>query len=53
MSEIEIGGIGSYYGGLLIKKEKGEYYWGIENYAETDWEKIDKELFYELLKHKK
>lgn len=28
----DIGNIGNYYGGLVIKKENDKFYWIIENY---------------------
>jgi len=31
-NEIDIGGIGNYYGGLSIKEQDGKYLWSIENY---------------------
>ena len=49
--EIEIGNIGNYYGGLSVKEENGQYFWGIENYDGTNWEGISNELYKELLKH--
>ena len=53
-----IGFIGNYYGGLTVKEESGKYYWIIENYDTnlkdiSEWEEIRKELFLELMKHKR
>ena len=43
-------GIGNYYGGLEIKEEDGKYYWGIENYNDTEYEDIPKYLYDALVK---
>lgn len=52
MSEYrEIGDIGNYYGGLLVKSEGDSYYWSIENYDGNYWHKISKSLYEELIKH--
>ncbi len=45
----EIGTIGNYYGGLVVKEEDGEFYWGIENYDLTFWEKIPESLYKSLI----
>lgn len=45
-----IGEIGNYYGGLLIKKEKGKYFWSIENYSGCEWEEITESLYKELVR---
>lgn len=49
--EKEIGNIGNYYGGLVIKSEDGKYFWGIESYDGTKFEDIPKELFDALEKY--
>ena len=52
----DIGNIGNYYGGLVVKKENDKFYWIIENYN-TDfddisrWEEISESLYNELIKH--
>ena len=48
----EIGHIGNYYGGLQLKKKKGKYYWGIEDWDDTRWQKIDRVLALNLLRYK-
>jgi hypothetical protein len=50
-NEINIGSIGNYYGGLLIKTEDDKYYWGIESYSRIDWEEIPKHLYLSLLEY--
>ena len=49
--EIEVGGICNYYGGLLIMRSKGRFYWAIEDYSNTEFEEIPKSLFNELFKY--
>ncbi len=48
-----IGEIGNYYGGLIVKKKGGRFYWGIVNYDGTGWEEISKALYDELKAHKR
>lgn len=45
----EIGTIGNYYGGLVVKKENGKFYWGIEDYEDTRWEEIPESLYQSLI----
>lgn len=47
--ETRIGEIGNYYGCLYVKKEESKFYWGIENYSETDWQEITEELYKNLI----
>ena len=46
-----IGGIGNYYGGLIIKEKDNKFYWGIENYNGTDFKEIPKSLYDEIIKN--
>lgn len=48
---MRIGTIGNYYGGLHIKKQKGKFFWGIEDHSETRFEEIPKDLFEKLKKY--
>jgi hypothetical protein len=48
-----VGGISNYYGGLLIKKDDGKYFWGIENHNGTGWEEIPKKLYDTLISFEK
>ena len=47
----QIGNIGNYYGGLVVKKEGDLFYWGIENWDGTSWDEIPKSLYDELIKY--
>ena len=49
--ETSIGGIGNYYGDLLVKKENDKFYWGIENWNGTYWEEIPKKLYNCLIEY--
>ena len=56
--EIEIGNIGNYYGGLSIRKTSEEngkecWWWGIEDWCGTQWDRIPDYLADALLKHQK
>ena len=51
-----IGEITNYYGGVMVTKNEGRFYWTIENYHTdynkfdlSDWEEIDKEFYNALL----
>lgn len=46
----EIGNICNHYGGLYVKHYDGQYFWGIENYNGTAWERIPESLYNELIK---
>jgi hypothetical protein len=48
---IQVENIENYYGGLLIKEDKGLFYWSIEDYTGIDWEPIPKSLYDEIVKH--
>ena len=48
-----IGVIGNYYGGLVVKKENGKFFWSITNYDGDEWEEITKELYESLIKYEK
>lgn len=45
----EIGTIGNYYGGVIVKKENGKFYWGVDNYDSTYWEEIPESLYKSLI----
>ena len=42
---MEIGQIGNYFGGLLIREDSGKFFWGIENWNGTNWEEIPEDIF--------
>ena len=48
-----IGNIGNFYGGLLVKEESGLYYWAVEDYGATKWECIPEYLYKALLEFHK
>lgn len=42
----QIGAIGNYYGGLMIRRdEDGKCFWGIEDVYSTLWEEIPSSLY--------
>lgn len=45
-----IGTIGNYYGCLEVKEEGGKCFWGIENWDGTQWERIPRYLYRELVR---
>ena len=45
-----VGGISNYYGGLVIKKEGGKFYWGIADQDGTEFEEISENIYTELYK---
>jgi hypothetical protein len=45
-----VGTIGNHYGGLNIKKVKGQCYWSIENWDGNHWEEIPQYLYDAILK---
>jgi hypothetical protein len=46
----EIGNIGNYYGGLIVKEEDECYFWGILDWDDdVDWEEIPKALYDALI----
>ena len=45
---MSIGTIGNHYGSLEVKQEGDKYFWGIENYDGTQWERIPRHLYSEL-----
>lgn len=49
----EIPEIANYYGGLTFfeDKEKGKFFWGIEDGGYPDYHEISESLFNELMKH--
>ena len=49
MRSREIGGIGNYYGGLLVTEDGGKYRWEIEGYAGHS-EEIPKYLYEALMR---
>ena len=49
--EIDIKGIGNYYGCLSVKVEGGVPYWSIENWDGHHWDEIPDNLYLELIKH--
>ena len=52
--ENEIGTIGNYYGGLLVKSDGGKFFWGVEApFESTRWEEIPKSLYTALLSFEK
>ena len=44
-----IGTIKNFYGGLLVMKEEGKFYWGIGDWNKTEWEEITEELYNSLI----
>ena len=44
-----IGTIKNFYGGLLVMKEEGKFYWGIGDWNKTEWEEITEELYNSLM----
>ena len=50
MTEMRIGDIASYYGGLYVKESCGSYYWSIEDWDCNRWEEIPKHLYDALIK---
>ena len=48
---MQIGTIGNYYGGLFVRKYKGKYYFGIQDWDKTEWKKISESLYNELINH--
>ena len=44
----QIGGIGNFYGCLVVAEYNGKYYWSIPNYDGCDFEEIPKSLYDEL-----
>lgn len=46
-----IGTISNFYGQLEVKEFRGKYYWGIEDWDDTVYEEIPKELYSELIKY--
>ncbi|NRA91906.1 MAG: hypothetical protein HRU26_04350 [Psychroserpens sp.] len=61
----KIGKAVNYYGGVVVQKVDGKYYWTIEDYTDLDtslelddhgynpWEEIPKSLYDELIKFSK
>ena len=44
-----IGTIKNFYGGLLVMKEEGKFYWGIGDWNKTEWEEITEDLYNSLI----
>lgn len=51
MNEERVGNISNHYGGLWVTEHDGKYYWGIEDYMDSEWEEITQEV-YEVLRTK-
>lgn len=49
---IDVGGIGNYYGGLMISTDGDKFYWGIENWDGTGWDEIPESLYIHLMEFK-
>jgi hypothetical protein len=46
----EVGSIGNYYGGLAVKKEGDQFYWGIMDWDDDyEWQEIPESLYRELI----
>ena len=47
----QCGNVSNYYGGIWVKEENGEYFWGIESWDTIHWEPCPKYLYNALIKH--
>ena len=48
---MELGFISNYYGTLKIRKEKGSYEWGLDDWSGMYWEEIPESLYLELKRY--
>lgn len=46
----QIGTIGNYYGGLVVKEENGKFYWSVKDYDGEDWDEVPQYLYEALCK---
>jgi hypothetical protein len=49
----DIGDIGNYYGGLVVKTENGKFFWSITDWNGDRWKEIPENLFSALIEYEK
>ena len=45
----KIGRISNDIGGLVVKENKGQFFWGVEGHKTTNWQEIPQALYLGLL----